>query len=119
MLDEHPLLWPITIFVGVLMVGLVLDWLDRKAERIRPGYPIMALRRWGLFKNEAKFDKTTGLMFSYYMLIIRIPSYAWSYRINDDSMGWMQRAIVWCSRDPNPGVSRGPKAGLSIQEIMP
>jgi hypothetical protein len=104
-------------FIGVLMFGVILDWIDRKAIRLKRG-ELMPLQWITWCKREA-FDKQTGTNFEYYVLAIRLPSYAWDYRINNDDYGWMQNSLLWFSRHPSPGNTHTPHAGWNLWRISP
>jgi len=97
---------------AAIIIKLILDnicrWIEAKAEYVEGTYySAVAKARWLNWMN------VPGKNGRYYQLIIRLPSYAWAYRINTDEFGWMQRAIFW--RSSNAAHFRG----WSVQKLMP
>jgi hypothetical protein len=101
---------------GVFMFAVILNWFDRWAIRVSPGDRLPA--QWVVWAKRFTTDRKTGIQFSYYILVVRLPSYAWGYAINIDGMAWRQNAIVWHSRDPNPGYEY-PGKGFRIAQLDP
>lgn len=94
----------------------ILDWIDRQAIRLPQGALIP--QRWVVWCKRTHRQRS-GRIIEYYVLIIRLPSYAWDYKINIDDYGWVQNALLWYSQTPDPNSSAMPKAGFNWWHLSP